>query len=400
VDEAYRRVSAARLVRRFPPLLDAIATGELRLTGLLMLGRHLTDENLLEVLARAKHRTKKEIARLVRVLDPLPDVPPRIEPLGPPPVRLVSEAPTWGEFVGSMCPVRELTPGNRPSDWVDPAVEGDRANDFGEPEAMFENALVVEPEPLLESAAPFERPTLAPARLGPERYAVQFTASEEYVRFVEEARALLSHSAPRATLDELHPRAMRALVAELKRRKYAVQSPSRKRASGSPSPFVSATETLEAAQDLEATQELEAAQDFEATQELEIPEPPGGSSHSGEAERTPEPEHVFEHELSRRRGRTIPASVRRAVFERDEGRCTYVDASGQRCRETYAVELHHLTAFAQGGEHSESNVTLRCRPHNALAAEKDFGKDFIEHKRASREHEHEHEPWPTPGAGR
>src|SRR5687768_11806216 len=64
-DEAFRRVSGARLVRRFPALLDAIATGELHLTGLLMLGPHLTPDNLVEVLALAKHRTKKELARLV-----------------------------------------------------------------------------------------------------------------------------------------------------------------------------------------------------------------------------------------------------------------------------------------------------------------------------------------------
>src|SRR5688572_19454312 len=37
-DEAFRRVTAARLVRRFPALLDAVASGELHLTGLLMLG--------------------------------------------------------------------------------------------------------------------------------------------------------------------------------------------------------------------------------------------------------------------------------------------------------------------------------------------------------------------------
>ena len=50
-----------------------------------MLGGHLTENNLSEVLRRAKHRTKKELAALVRVLDPLPDVPARIEPLGPAP---------------------------------------------------------------------------------------------------------------------------------------------------------------------------------------------------------------------------------------------------------------------------------------------------------------------------
>ena len=65
---------------------------------------------------------------------------------------------------------------------------------------------------------------------------MQFTASEEYVKLVEQARALLSHSGPRPALDELHLRAMRALVAELERRKYAVTEQARKR--------LSATEVL------------------------------------------------------------------------------------------------------------------------------------------------------------
>ncbi len=56
-----------------------------------MLGPHLTAVNLVEVLARAKHRTKKEIAELVRALSPLPDVPPRIQPLGPAPASPARE---------------------------------------------------------------------------------------------------------------------------------------------------------------------------------------------------------------------------------------------------------------------------------------------------------------------
>jgi hypothetical protein len=58
-DEAFRRVSAARLVQRFAALVGAIERGELHLTGLLLLGPHLTPENHHGVLARAKHRTKK-----------------------------------------------------------------------------------------------------------------------------------------------------------------------------------------------------------------------------------------------------------------------------------------------------------------------------------------------------
>jgi hypothetical protein len=44
-------------------------------------------------------------------------------------------------------------------------------------------------------------------------------------------------------------------------------------------------------------------------------------------------------------------------------------------------------AFAQGGEHRLGNVTLRCRAHNALAAEEDFGRDFVTSARDSSQHE-------------
>jgi hypothetical protein len=88
-----------------------LASGELHLTGLLLLGPHLTKTNLVEVLSRAKHRTKREILGLVRILDPLPAVPARIEPLGPAPARGVPSAPSWADFVQATRPVRELAPG-------------------------------------------------------------------------------------------------------------------------------------------------------------------------------------------------------------------------------------------------------------------------------------------------
>jgi 5-methylcytosine-specific restriction endonuclease McrA len=329
-DEAYRRVAASRLVRRFPALLDAVASGELHLTGLLQLGPHLTGENLSEVLARAKHRTKTEIARLVRVLDPLPEVPARIEPLGPVSASLVPRTPTWAEFVGSMCPIRDLAPGERPRDWTE-----------GSPD----QTPAVEAENQAESDGAEAAPETAPARLEPQRYGIQFTANEEYVQLVTEAQALLSRSAPRAGLDELHLRAMRALVADLKRQKFAVTERPRKRSPETPPPAAPAPEMPEK---------------HELTQDVALP---------------------------RQRGRYVPAAVRRAVFQRDAGRCTYTADSGERCHETHGLELHHVTAFAQGGEHTEANLTLRCHAHNALAAEQDFGRDFIELAQGSNDHE-------------
>jgi 5-methylcytosine-specific restriction endonuclease McrA len=85
----------------------------------------------------------------------------------------------------------------------------------------------------------------------------------------------------------------------------------------------------------------------------------------------------------RQRGRHIPAAVRRALFERDGNRCSYVGATGEPCAEGRHLEFHHVRPFAAGGEHTASNLTLHCRAHNALAAEEDFGREFIEDKLAA-----------------
>jgi hypothetical protein len=116
-DAAARRAGAAKLIKKFPALFDAIAGGELHLTGILMLGPHLTPENHVDVLARARFRTKKELAKLVRELCPLPLVPDLIEPLAPAPRPLRN--PTWLELVESHAPrIRDLPPGKHPRDWA------------------------------------------------------------------------------------------------------------------------------------------------------------------------------------------------------------------------------------------------------------------------------------------
>src|SRR3954462_15940486 len=80
-DEAQRRCRAARLARQFPILLVMLAEASLHLTGILLLGPHLTEENHAELLARARFRTKREIERLVAETAPCHDVPSRIVPL-------------------------------------------------------------------------------------------------------------------------------------------------------------------------------------------------------------------------------------------------------------------------------------------------------------------------------
>ena len=218
-DAAFRRARAAAIARQFPVLFEQIAAGEIHLTAVLMLGPHLTEQNHLEVLALAKHRTKREIAQLVRTLNPLPDVPAVVEPLGPVSADgtgstgiPVPRNPTWKQFVTSRSgPVRELSPGDRPKDWID--------NDAGD--------AVVEPEEESLEATPCtggdtdDAAQLAPSALAPQRYKVQFTATQEYVDLLEEARDLLSHAVSGRSLEQVHLRAMRSLVTQLRKRRYA-----------------------------------------------------------------------------------------------------------------------------------------------------------------------------------
>jgi hypothetical protein len=85
-----------------------------------------------------------------------------------------------------------------------------------------------------------------------------------------------------------------------------------------------------------------------------------------------------------------PASVsratRRAVFERDGERCTFVDADGHRCTATTWLELDHVFARARGGTSELGNLRVRCRAHNRLYAEQTFGKEHVERKIRERRH--------------
>lgn len=71
-------------------------------------------------------------------------------------------------------------------------------------------------------------------------------------------------------------------------------------------------------------------------------------------------------------GRHVPASVKRAVWERDQGQCAFVGAIG-RCTERGFLEYHHRVPFAHGGATTQDNLELRCRAHNAYEAELWFG---------------------------
>jgi 5-methylcytosine-specific restriction endonuclease McrA len=79
--------------------------------------------------------------------------------------------------------------------------------------------------------------------------------------------------------------------------------------------------------------------------------------------------------------RYIPAQVRREVWERDEGRCTFVSTTGHRCGERRFLQFDHVEPVARGGRATVQGIRLRCRAHNQYEAERVFGADFMSRKR-------------------
>ncbi len=91
-------------------------------------------------------------------------------------------------------------------------------------------------------------------------------------------------------------------------------------------------------------------------------------------------------EPSRRRGarpqagsqRAIPAQVRREVWKRDGGCCTWKGQGGERCGSRWQVEIDHVRPLSQGGTSTVSNLRCLCRAHNMLHAEEIYGREHMD----------------------
>ena len=64
-DVAFKRIRVARLARRFPMILQALGNGGVHLSAMVVLGPHLTRDNVRDLLTAATHKSRKDVERLV-----------------------------------------------------------------------------------------------------------------------------------------------------------------------------------------------------------------------------------------------------------------------------------------------------------------------------------------------
>ena len=265
---ANRRVTAVKLVRRMPVLIEHLQRGLLTLSALMLVRNVITEANVEELVAKVAGKTRAHVEEVVASMAPKPDVPARLDLL---------PVPSGG--AGAVAGVAETsTAATAPSSALSPGLPA-RA----EPRARL--------APLAEA-----------------RWRLQLTADKALHEKIERARELMRHRTPTGDLTVIVAAAFDALLQKL------------------------------------------------------------------EAPRKARPER-------RRRARklgAVAAATRSAVFARDGEQCTYEDVRGQRCPSTTLLEVDHINARARGGSGELTNLRVRCRPHNKLHAEEDFGRAHIE----------------------
>jgi hypothetical protein len=164
--------------------------------------------------------------------------------------------------------------------------------------------------------------------LSADRSRLHVNVSRQFTRKLEAAREGLAHAIPHATMEQVLEAALDLLLEKQARARALVKRPRTKlRETAPPAPSITA----------------------------------------------PEPLH-------RRTGprEAIPAAVRRAVWERDGGRCSWPLDGGGCCGSTHRLELDHLVPWARGGESTPANLRLVCAAHNRLGARHAFGRRCVE----------------------
>jgi hypothetical protein len=265
---AYHRIETARAARYFPTILQLVAEGSVTTTTVALLRPYLTPQNHADLLAAARHKTKREVEHQIACLAPKPDV-----------TALIRRIPTPIE------PARAFVP-----------LHGE------------EHATMTAPSVARVPVAASPRPTVTP--LASDRYLLRVTLSADATANLRRAQDLMGHRVPDGDPAIIVAQALSLLVAQLERTKITSARRPRPR----------------------ATQQSPSA---------------SGSRH-------------------------VPASMRREVWTRDEGRCAFVGSRG-RCTETRGLEFHHITPFARGGRTAVENLALRCRAHNSYESEQLFG---------------------------
>jgi len=307
---AYKRIGVARVARKFSSLAKAIAQGELHLSAAGLIAPHLSEATVEGWLKDARHKKSREIRQLIADRFPREAIRSSVR-------RVASVTRSTGPegmtaTGGAASPSSVLrTAGFASSGSSKPPTGPVSVNS----EARQPGATTIL-APVETNANTTARARTRTEPLGAQRFSIRFTADEKVHDQLQELRSLLRHSVPDGDVGEILARAIGALLKRVRNTKIGECASPR-------------------------------------------------SSRSMRSSKTKSPR--------KKPARHIPVAIRREVWARDKGRCTFQSENGLSCESRDAIEFHHRVPWARCNEHTVDNIALRCRPHNQHEAELDFG---------------------------
>jgi hypothetical protein len=314
--EAYLRVQAAKVGRRFPLVLERLGAGDVHLTAIKLLAPHLTEENHARLLDRVKRKSKRQIEVLIAELDPKPDIRERVRKLP------AARTPVSGLLLAPREPVAAAAPS--------PTLA------LQSPQVA---AAGVGRSATFALQSPRARASTAP--LSPGRFKLELTLGQETHDKLEQLRELLRHQNPSGDLTSIIERAVSELLEREMKRRFAQTSTPKRRV---------AADRLRSRPNASADHEPVAASE--------------NPSRTSSSKSRYIPRHVLREVHTRDAGQ--------CTFVSCEGR----RCSARGFLEVH----HHNTTFARGGAATADNLKLTCREHNMFLADQDYGRKFMQHK--------------------
>jgi hypothetical protein len=365
---AFRRTTSARLIARFPAILDYLRDGRLCATALCDLREVLNEENHRALLERACSLNEEEIKLLAATLNPQGELADSVRRV---PVRQVPVVrPALFQTSLPNGQDRERAGEHATSSNLEPNAPPATASEESTAGAV-EVAWVTLPP----------KPSVVEPHSG-ERYSVRMTVSKAFMDEFRQVRNALSHVVPGGKMEDVLRECMRTTreVCARRMRGSASARGVRKvsRSGGEVRPPHAGTAGA-ASTNVELIQGTEAQPTSAA-----LPPAPGVQRPpSTDVDATtssilePMPESAKPRK-GKRGSRYVRVAIRKEVFERDEGCCTFVGADGRRCRSTYQLQFHHKVPFAWGGPPTSVNLTLHCARHNKHRAYEDYGASHMD----------------------
>ena len=392
-DAAGNRITVARAARRIPAILDALRSGQIHLTGLRILAPHITEANHELLLPQAYGKSKQLIEELVARIAPRPPVRTWIRRIPENPAMAWSPIPRQSLLIPSTLEAQTAAA------TVMAAPDAFRA-------PAGETAVTAAKSPSTsnaESPASFP-PGFVPPRSGPRavmsplsgtEFSVQFTASRTLRDKLLEAKGLLRHRIPNGDLPTIIEQALDLLIEKVKKERFGIgRKPRESSARAVVEDRVVEIPTAELMTAASEDPKREHAADAAFSASETTAQPATAATEVAASTTEPAPKATTDPPAVSDSGveevvvqgaalsRHIPDAIKRAVYERDGGRCAYEDERGRRCGSTDRITFDHRRGFVLTRVHSVEDIRVVCWAHNQYEAERMFGREFMERARA------------------